>query len=137
MPARRLLTLALLSLAAAVGSACGTSDDREQARAVVERFYDAVRADQGAAACEQLGESTVQELEGQSGQPCEEAVTQLDYLGGAVGEARVYLLNAEVGLSSGEHAFLERERGGWKLTAIGCKPEGPPRERPMDCEVEA
>jgi hypothetical protein len=131
------LTLALLSLAATLPSGCGTSDDRAQTRSVVERFYDAVRADQGAAACEELGESTIQALEGQTGQTCDEVITRLDYLGGAVGEAHVYLMNAEVGLSSGEHAFLERERGGWKLTAIGCKPEGPPRERPMDCEAEA
>lgn len=136
MPTGRALLAILVGLAAA-GSGCGTGDDRAQARSVVERFYDAVRADDGAAACEQLGEGTVQALEGQTGQTCEEAVTDLDLLGGAVGDARVYLLNAEVGLSSGEHAFLSRGRGGWKLTAIGCKPEGPPRDRPMDCEVEA
>ena len=116
---------------------CGTSDDRAQVRSVVERFYDAVRADEGATACEQLSEGALQALEAQSGRSCDEAVTRLDDLGGAVGDPHVYLLNAEVGLSSGEHAFLSRGRGGWRLTAIGCKPEGPPRERPMDCEVEA
>lgn len=136
MPHRRSIALALVA-AALAASGCGTGDDRAQARSVVERFYDAVRSDQGQAACDQLSEATVQALEGQTGQTCEEVVTRLDYLGGAVGDAHVYLLNAEVGLSSGEHAFLSRERSGWKLTAIGCRPEGPPRERPMDCEVEA
>ena len=133
----RALSLVLLGVAAAAGAGCGTSDDRAQARSVVERFYDAVRAGDGATACDQLSEGTLQALEGQTGRTCEESVTDLDYLGGAVGDAHVYLLNAEVGLSSGEHAFLSRGRGGWKLTAIGCRPEGPPRDRPMDCEVEA
>ena len=136
MPTRRALLLALCLLAIG-GAGCGTGDDRAQARAVVERFYDAVRADEGATACEQLSEGAVQALEGQTGQTCDEVITRLDYLGGAVGDAHVYLLNAEVGLSGGEYAFLSRERSGWRLTAIGCKPEGPPRERPMDCEVEA
>ena len=127
----------LLAALAVVAGGCGTSDDRAQARSVVERFYGAVREDEGATACDQLSEATIQALESQTDQTCEDVITRLDYLGGAVGDAHVYVMNAEVGLSTGEHAFLSRERSGWKLTAIGCKPEGQPRERPMDCEVEA
>jgi len=50
----------------------------------------------------------------------------------------VFATNAKVDLSSGESAYLSPEPAGWKLSAIGCKPEeGKPRDRPLDCEVEA
>ncbi len=50
----RLFVLVLAALLLVAG--CGTSDDRDQARATVERFYDAIRTDDAAAACEELGE---------------------------------------------------------------------------------
>lgn len=129
----------VLLAAAALGlSGCGTSDDdRRAVRAVVDRFYTAVREDDGRTACDQLSEPTLQQLESQTEQSCDEVVTRLTYDGGAIVDAHVYLTNAEVGLRSGEHAFLSHGRSGWKLSAIGCKPQGPPRERPMDCEAEA
>ena len=129
------MPLAVVVVAALLAGGCGTGDDRAQARSVVERFYDAVRAGQGKTACDQLSEATLQQLESQTDQTCDEVITRLKYEGGAVIEAHVYLTNAEVGLRSGEHAFLSRERAGWRLTAIGCTPEGPPRDNPMDCEV--
>jgi hypothetical protein len=137
VPIARFTAVALLALVAGVTTGCGTGDDREQARGVVERFYDAVRQDQGATACEQLSESTLQQLESQTEQQCDQVITRLDVEGGAVVDAHVYVLNADVELSSGEHAFLSRERGGWRISALACSPEGPPHERPMDCEVEA
>ena len=137
MPPR--LATALLALAAALGlGGCGTSgDDRRVVRSVVERFYDAVRENDGRTACEQLSEPTLQQLESQTEQPCDEVITRLTYDGGAVVDANVYLTNAEVGLENGERAFLSHGRSGWRLSAIGCKPVGPPHERPYDCEVKA
>ena len=138
MPTRRLLPLAVLSVASVLASACGTSgDDRRQVRSVVERFYDAVRQGDGQTACDQLSEPALQQLESQSEQTCDQVITRLSYDGGAVVDAHVYLTNAEVGLRNGERAFLSHGRTGWKLSAIGCKPVGPPRERPLDCEVAA
>jgi N-methylhydantoinase A/oxoprolinase/acetone carboxylase beta subunit len=117
---------------------CGTADDRADARAATERFYAAVANDDGAAACEELSEDTVKELESQSGQECAEAVTDLEYEGGSVVMVEVHATNAKADLSGGESAFLSPESGVWKLSAIACKPEaGKPRDRPLDCEVEA
>ena len=132
----RALVLAALLALFALG--CGTSDDRDQARAVVERFYAAIEADQAEEACEQLSDSTLEQLESQTGQSCEGVITRLEYSPGAVVETEVFITNAKVDLDSGESAFLAREDDGWKLSAIACKPEkGKPADRPFECEVEA
>ena len=128
----------LLALAALLAGGCGTSDDRDEARAVVERFYAAVRDDDGDAACEQLGESLLEQVEAQTEQSCPDVVTRLEYDGGEIVAAEVYITNAKVDLRSGESAFLSREPDGWKLSAIGCKAEkGKPADRPFECEVES
>jgi hypothetical protein len=135
MTGRTMLALA----AAALLAGCGMSGEARDSRAVVERFYDAVRHDDGSAACAQLSAPALQALESQSGQSCESAVTRLDYEGGAVERAQVFITSARVDLRGGESAFLDREPGvGWRISAVACKAEdGPPNERPMDCEVEA
>jgi hypothetical protein len=117
---------------------CGSSDDRTEARAVTERFVTAFDANNGLEACGQLSRPAVEELESQEQTSCEQAVTELDLEGGAVVNAKVYITNAKVDLASGESVFLNREPSGWKLSALGCKnTEGKPRERPLDCELEA
>jgi hypothetical protein len=130
---------ALIALAAAAALAgCGTSDDRAQASGVVERFYDAVRHEDGAAACAQLTDAARKALESQSGKACAEAVTRLDYAGGAIAHAQVFVTSARVDLRGGEATFLDRGPEGWRISAIACKPqEGPSSARPLDCEAEA
>ena len=128
----------LASLLASLGSGCGTADDRGEARTATERFYEAVRVDDGEVACAELAEDAVKQLESQSGQACADAVVRLEYEGGEIRGVEVYATSATVELSSGESAFLSPESGEWKLSAVGCKPEeGKPRDRPLDCEVEA
>jgi hypothetical protein len=130
------LIVALVAIAALAG--CGTSDDAARSQAVVERFYDAVRHDEGEAACAQLSASLVQAMESMSGRPCASAVGRLDYEGGAIERAQVFLTSARVDLRGGESAFLDREPGGWRISAVACKAtEGPPNEHPMDCEADA
>ena len=132
--ARHVLLLGLVALLAG----CGTSDDREQSEAVVERFYAAIEAGDPAVACEQLSESTLEQLESQTEQSCEGVITRLDYEGGSISSTEVYVTNAKVDLESGESAFLSRERDGWKLSAIACKAEkGKAADRPFECEVES
>ena len=127
-----------LLLAVLVLAGCGTSDDRDQARATVERFYDAIRAERGEAACAELVDATVEALEDQSGQECREVVTRLDYGGGAVERTEVFVTNAKVDLRDDESAFLEREPEGWKISAVACRSaEGRPRSRPFECEAES
>jgi hypothetical protein len=114
---RRAAPAAALLLAAALAG-CGTSGDRDQARAVTERFYAAVRSHHGRAACPK-------------------AVGDLRLKGGKVVRARVYITNAVVELTGGESAFLGREPDGWKLSAVGCRLDrAKPRDRPAECEAQ-
>ena len=130
--------LLLLVLAALLAGGCGTQDDRDEARATVERFYDAIREDDGEAACEELGESLLEQVESQTEQSCRGVITRLEYEGGEIVGTEVYITNAKVDLRSGESAFLSREPDGWKLSAIGCKAEkGKPADRPFECEVDS
>ena len=135
MPLRLALSLVLAALAVA---GCGTSDDRDEARAATERFYAAIEADDGEAACAELGDPLLEQVESQTEQPCADVIARLEYDGGAVDRTEVYVTNAKVDLTSGESAFLSREADGWKLSAIGCKAEkGKPADRPFECEVES
>jgi N-methylhydantoinase A/oxoprolinase/acetone carboxylase beta subunit len=79
----------LLLVAAALPAGCGVGDDRDAARDTTERFYAAIRDDQGEAACEELGEDTVKQLESQSGQACADVVTRLRYEGGEIEHVEV------------------------------------------------
>ena len=126
-----------LGLAALLGG-CGTQDDRNQARQVVERFYDAVRHDRGGEACDLVTPGLADAIESQTEQSCEGVITRFDYEGGAVENVQVFITNAKVDLNGGESAFLDRGVAGWRLTAIGCIPEGDePLDKPMDCQADS
>lgn len=130
----RLLVVPLLLLTPLAG--CATSDERDGARATVERFYEAVRADDGTAACEELGEGLLEQVAAQTRQSCPGVITRFDYEGGEVVGTEVYITAAKVDLSGGESVFLSREDAGWKLSALACKAEkGKPADRPWECEV--
>ena len=46
--------------------------------------------------------------------------------------------SAKVDLTRNESAFLNREDGDWRISALACTPiEGKADEEPYDCEVEA
>jgi hypothetical protein len=131
------LTLALVVLVV-VGAGCGRAGDERTARMVTDDFFSAVESGDGEQACTRLSPDTRAELEKQEQRPCREAVTDLELEGGSVVRAQVYMLNAMVELSSGETAFLDEGEEGWRLSAIGCKPEGgKPDDRPYDCELES
>ena len=129
----------LMLLACPLGlAACGTSDDRDQARATVERFYDAIRSEQGLAACEQLTGPAIDAVESQSGQPCRSVITRFEFGGGAVVRTEVAVNSAAVDTRTGERAFLEREPEGWRISAVGCRPVASrPHDEPWDCEAES
>jgi hypothetical protein len=130
--------VSFLAVAALLAGGCGRSDDRAAARATAERFYAAIRADDGTAACEQLSEDTRSQLESQSGQACEDVITRLEYEGGSIAGVEVYATSAKVELSSGENDFLSEEDGRWLIDALACQAEhGKPRDRPFECEVTA
>jgi hypothetical protein len=127
-----------LVVAAAALTGCGTGADRDQARSVVARFYEAIRSKDGAQACAQLGAGARKALESESGRFCRVAILDAKLQPAAVVVARVYATSAKVDVASGESAFLDREPEGWRISAAGCRPTaGKPRSRPFECEVEA
>ena len=117
--------------------ACGTADDRDRARAAVERLYGALEADDGAGACAQLSTSAREELESQEQSPCEEAVMGLDVAttGARTEDVEVFMTSAAVHLANGETAFLDETPQGWRVSALGCS--GQSSDTPADCEVQA
>lgn len=137
MAGRRSIPAGLILLALAAAG-CGQSDDRRDATGVAERFFAAVESGDGGAACEQLSPDTRNALESDEQKPCREAIGELQIEPGRVAALEVSLTNAKADLENGASAFLSRTKEGWRLSAVGCKPEeGPPSETPMDCELEA
>ena len=122
---------------AAMAGGCGRDGDRDAIRAVTERFYAALDAGDGAAACAGLSTDTRSALESEEQSPCAEAVGSLEVEGGDLTRIQVYVTNAKADLASGESAFLSHTEDGWRLSAVGCQPVGKPADRPYDCELEA
>jgi len=115
--------LVLVALAVA---GCGTSDDRDQACATAQRFYDAVRQDDGAAACRQLSQALAEE----EGDQCERDVKELDVADARITSVEVFVTSAKVDTASSGSAFLDHGPSGWKIAAAGCAPgASPPRTR--------
>jgi hypothetical protein len=130
------ISLALATLVAAAG--CGQSEDRDQVRDVAARFATALANDDGAVACEQLSDATIETLEQQEQAPCAQAVTELALDRGAVTRVRVYVTGAQAVYDDGGIVFLDRARDGWRLSAVGCRFEdGKPQSRPATCEAES
>jgi len=128
---------AVVLLGALAFAGCGQSDDRATVRTTVERFLAAYEGDQGEPACAALSEDTRTELESQEKRPCPDAVAEVELEGGAVTRVHVTLTNAKVDLASGESVFLSEQSDGWRISALGCKPQGTPATNPFDCELEA
>jgi hypothetical protein len=133
---RKLCTTALLVCALAA-SACGTADDRDQARTAAERLYAAVDADDGAAACRELSEQAAEELTRQESSPCDEAILDLDLQTGAGGadSVEVFITSAAVHMSGGDTVFLDETPDGWRVSAVGCREQA--ADAPAKCEVQA
>jgi hypothetical protein len=136
-PPRTIALLLAGTAAAGVAGGCASSDTND-ARATVERFYDAIRRDDPETACRQLSDAALKALQSQTGEQCRNAITHLEYGGGAVVRTEVYGLNAKVDLRTGESAFVDGSGPGWKLSALACRgEEGDPKKVPMDCELES
>ena len=127
-----LATVVLLALACLCASCDRGSDD---AAAVVERFQAALDDRDGAGACAELSAEAAGALEDQEGNPCDEAILDLDLdAGGAVGDTSVHVTSASVSLVHGGTLFLNEASDGWEISAAGCAPSAP--GRPYDCELE-
>jgi hypothetical protein len=130
--------LAAVAVACLPLAGCGQSDDRAEVRSVTERFFAALEADDGAAACAALSTDTRAALEDEAQRECREAVTELRLEGGPPTRVQVYVVSAKADFPSGESAFLSRTQEGWRLSAVGCEPQrGKPADEPFDCAAEA
>jgi hypothetical protein len=126
------MTIVVLALALAA-TGCGRAHDRAAVGEVTDTFFAALGSGDGDRACEQLTPDTRAELESEEKSDCRDAVTKLDLAPGSVARVEVDVVSATVELSNGESAFLDQDREGWRLSAVGCKARG---ERPYDCELE-
>jgi hypothetical protein len=124
----------LLCLPAAALAGCGTSADRDQSRAAVQALYAAVQRHDGAAACAQMSPSLRQQIVHDSGSRCAKAVLDFDLHGGRPTAVEVYADAAEVRLVGGDTAFLGDTQQGWRVQAVGCRPQG---KGPYECEAAA
>ncbi len=130
--------LALWILLCVVLTGCSGAPGSDEPRNVTVAFYEHIQAGRGDEACVLVSDATIKQLESQEQKPCAEAVMELDHEGGDVIDVHLFVTNAKVDLSSGESAYLNEESDGWKLSALACKvEEGKPRDRPLECEVEA
>jgi len=114
---------------------CGGANPDDATR-VAERFYGAAAEGDGATACEQLSEDTLEQLEKDEQKPCEQAVVELDLSGSRASSTSRYVSDAKVDLDGGDSVFLQETPDGWRVSAAGCKPV-PGQEAPYDCEVES
>jgi hypothetical protein len=136
MPRRTPVPVLLLAGIAALGAAgCGTSADRDAARGAAQRLYAAVARHDGATACAQMSpDLRAQLVKDQSEPHCAKAVLKLTLHDGPPAAVQVYADNAEVQLGGGDTVFLGDTREGWRVEALGCRPQG---KGPYDCEEQA
>jgi hypothetical protein len=131
------LLVASLAVAAVGAAGCGQSDDRDTVRATTQRFLAAYKADEGETACAALSQDTRKELESQESKPCADAIGQVKLEPGAVTRVHVTLTSAKVDLATGESLFFSEQHAGWRIAALGCKPQGKPTDMPFECELQA
>jgi hypothetical protein len=133
----RVLLAGLATAACLAATGCGQSDDRSTVRATTQRFLAAYKAHQGDTACAALSQDTRKELESQESKPCPDAIGQVKLEPGAVTRVHVTLTSAKVDLATGESLFFSEQKAGWRISALGCKPQGKPADNPFDCELQA
>ena len=128
---RRLICLALATIALPGCGGQGTDDPE----GVAERFYAAVAGEHGSRACALLSPDLLTEIEDQEKKPCEEAILTLELNGSVVHHAEAYIETAAVEMDGGDRVFLDETPAGWRIAAVGCRPE-PGEETPQGCEAE-
>lgn len=110
---------------------CGSTHE-DEVEQVAERLHAAIRAEDGAAACELLSENAQEELQ-QSGDSCEVAVLEAGLSpDGRVEKVSVYDTSGQVRYDD-DVVFLADFPEGWKVTAAGCVPQP---DAPYDCKVQ-
>lgn len=125
--------LAVLVTVAALTAGCGHDARQDAVSDTAERLLTAVRAGDGAAACDVLAPATVSALEHSAGAACADAILDEGLPApAAVRQADVYGQWARVVLTD-DTEFLAAFPGGWRVVAAGCQSRG---ERPYQCALQ-
>jgi hypothetical protein len=125
------LVVAVIAGPTVAGCAGQGAVEQDAAASAALRFENLAATDP-AGACALLAPRTLEELERDDG-PCRQALPALQLPApGAVVGAQVFGKDAVVHLH-GDTVFLARHRGGWRVTAAGCTPDG---DGPYECRVE-
>ncbi len=132
---RQLVLVVLVVVGVVVLSGCGTGADRGQVRAATTRFFAALDAHHGAAACMQLSPALRTTItQEQSARRCASAVGKVRARRSPVAVVQVYATSARADLASGESVFLSAMRDGWRIDALGCRPRS---SGPFECEEKS
>ncbi|TCC44866.1 hypothetical protein E0H73_45100 [Kribbella pittospori] len=116
---------------ALAATACGSNLPAPPS-STAERFYRAIEAGDGSAACNLLAPQTVQEVEQSERAPCRSVILGEDIpTAGEVTELQQYGTQAQVQLR-GDTAFLAEFDDGWRIIAAACTARG---DRPYDCKL--
>jgi hypothetical protein len=122
----------LLGAATFAATGCGSDLPTASSNAAA-RFYQAIEAHDGGAACALLAPQTLHEVEASAQAPCRTAILDEDIpAGGEVTGLRQYGTAAQARMS-GDTAFLAEFDDGWKVVAAACTAQG---ELPYDCKVK-
>jgi hypothetical protein len=115
-------------------SGCGTAAGQRDATASAQRFEQALRANDGAAACRELSSDVTSSLESSEKKPCDQAILAagLKPASGVEG-VTVWETGAQVKLG-GDTLFLDETDEGWKISAAGCKLTT--QDQPYDCDLK-
>lgn len=134
------VTLVVIATGLALYSALGLvrNSDDPAAGTAVTRFGEALRADNGAAACGLLTAVAQSKLESERKKPCAQAILEVaDELapGDSVTRIDVAETSAFVRTSRGPTFFLDKVGASWRLSAAGCTKQA--GDAPYSCALEA
>src|SRR4051812_39366642 len=102
----RVSMFVVCGLTAALAAGCGTSGDRDAARAAASTLYGAVREHQGETACAQMSPSLRAALVDDAQKRCARAVLDLHLAGRTPVAVKVYATSAQVRFDHGDTVFL-------------------------------
>ena len=90
---------------------------------MTEPFLAAVDAKQGAVGCGVLAADTRKSLESEESKPCPTASARSRSRAARWCTSTVAMTSAKVDLAEGETFFLSEEASGWRISALGCRPQ--------------
>jgi hypothetical protein len=120
---RRLSALLACALIALALGGCGRGADERTVGSVTAALLQAVEARTAAVACAQLTSAAVRSSRARRASPAAQAVTSVQASPGPVRRAAVYITSAKVDLTKRRERLPQPDLAGWKLSAVGCKPQ--------------